>query len=301
LRGCGDGLVLDGELIAVDPANLKSARPFAALQRRLGRKSPTDDMLKTFPVAFVAYDVLADRHELVIERAYGERRAILESVEWNTSGAFMAPNWIVSGIAAVERAFETSRRAGNEGLIAKDPHSPYSPGRRGKSWIKLKRAFATLDVVVTGVERGHGRRNGVLSDYTFAVRASESDPTLLNVGKAYNGLTDAEILALTARFTELTIERFGRYHAVRPEVVLEVTFDIVQRSARHKAGHALRFPRIVRVRDDKLASDIDTLARVRELAGDVGEADAAELTDSAAEVESARSPNDQGELSLDLP
>jgi DNA ligase-1 len=168
----------------------------------------------------------------------------------------------------VELAFERARVSGNEGLIAKDPGSAYTPGRRGKSWVKLKRALATLDVVVTGVERGHGRRNGVLSDYTFAVRASDDDPTLLNVGKAYNGLTDAEIVELTERFKSITLEQFGRFHQVRPEVVLEVTFDIVQKSARHKAGYALRFPRIVRVRDDKPPSEIDTLQRVRELAGD---------------------------------
>jgi DNA ligase-1 len=172
----------------------------------------------------------------------------------------------------VERAFDAARAAGNEGIIAKALDAAYTPGRRGKTWIKLKKATATLDVVVTGVERGHGRRRGVLSDYTFAVRASESDPTLLNVGKAYNGLTDAEIAELTQRFEALTVQRFGRYHQVRPEVVLEVTFDIVQPSARHKAGYALRFPRIVRVRDDKPANEVDTLARVRELAGEGGAA-----------------------------
>jgi DNA ligase-1 len=175
---------------------------------------------------------------------------------------------LVATVEDVELAFNRARAAGNEGLIAKDPGAPYTPGRRGKSWVKLKRALATLDVVVTGVERGHGRRNGVLSDYTFAVRASDSDPTLLTVGKAYNGLTDVEIAQLTERFRAITIEQFGRFHQVRPEVVLEVTFDIVQRSTRHKAGYALRFPRIVRVRDDKPASEIDTLERVRELAGD---------------------------------
>jgi DNA ligase-1 len=180
----------------------------------------------------------------------------------------MASSRLCSSPDDVEAAFARARAAGNEGLIAKDPASPYTPGRRGKSWVKLKRALATLDVVVTGVERGHGRRNRVLSDYTFAVRASETDPTLLNVGKAYNGLTDAEIAALTTHFESITTERFGRYHAVRPEVVLEVTFDIVQRSTRHKAGYALRFPRIVRVRDDKPPAEIDTLARVRELAGE---------------------------------
>jgi DNA ligase-1 len=128
-------------------------------------------------------------------------------------------------------------------------------------------------VVIVGAEWGHGRRHKVLSDYTFAVRRSEDDDALLTVGKAYNGLTDAEIATLTERLRALTEKQFGRYHAVRPEIVLEVTFDVVQRSARHKAGYALRFPRIVRIRDDKAVAEIDTLARVRELArdGDAGE------------------------------
>src|SRR5262249_51807176 len=133
--------------------------------------------------------------------------------------------------------------------------------------FKLKRPLARLDVVVTAVERGHGRRRGVLSDYTFAVRAAADDPRLLVVGKAYSGLTDAEIAALTTRFESLTVERRGGWHRVRPEVVLEVTFDVVQPSSRHTSGYALRFPRIVRVRDDKPVEDIDTLERVRELAG----------------------------------
>ena len=123
-------------------------------------------------------------------------------------------------------------------------------------------------MVVVAVERGHGRRRGVLSDYTFAVRAADDDPTLLTVGKAYSGLTDAEIAALTVHFEAATIERRGGWHRVRPDVVLEVTFDAVQRSSRHGAGYALRFPRIVRVRDDKPADEIDTLARVRALAAE---------------------------------
>jgi DNA ligase-1 len=268
LRGLGTGLVLDGELIAVDSGNRRRARPFAVLQRRLGRKKPTTELLTEFPAAFVAYDLLAIGHELVLDSPYDVRRAHLLSLLWRGDCAFVASNILCESAVEVETAFTEARAAGNEGLIAKDPSSPYTPGRRGKSWVKLKRALASLDVVVTGVERGHGRRNHVLSDYTFAVRASESDPTLLNVGKAYNGLTDIEIAELTKRFEAITTERFGRFHAVRPEVVLEVTFDIVQRSARHKAGYALRFPRIVRVREDKLPTEIDTLARVRALAGD---------------------------------
>ena len=261
-------LILDGELLAVDPTNSTRALPFKALQRRLGRKAPTAAVVTEIPVAFVAYDLIAVDGALVIDETYSARRVRLSMLCWPNSGALLAPMRLLSTADEVDRAFDEARAVGNEGVIAKDPSSPYTPGRRGKTWIKLKKTSATLDVVVTGVERGHGRRRGVLSDYTFAVRASESDPTLLNVGKAYNGLTDAEIAELTKRFEALTVQRFGRYHQVRPEVVLEVTFDIVQPSARHKAGYALRFPRIVRVRDDKPVSEIDTLARVRQLAGD---------------------------------
>ncbi len=268
LRGLGQGLVLDGELLAVDPASPRRPRSFATLQRRLGRKAPSAALQAEVPAAFVAYDILASSATLVIESSWRDRRSALEALSWRSDAAFLAPYALVTAEMDVEAAFDAARLDGNEGLIAKDPGAPYTPGRRGKTWVKLKRPLATLDVVVTGVERGHGRRNGVLSDYTFAVRASESDSTLLNVGKAYNGLTDVEIAALTERFKAITTEQFGRFHAVRPEVVLEVTFDIVQKSARHKAGYALRFPRIVRVRDDKPAIEIDTLERVRELAGD---------------------------------
>lgn len=268
LSGLGKGLVLDGELLAVERGSGSRARPFNVLQRRLGRKQPSVAVLTEIPVAFAGYDMLAFEGALVIDESYDLRRARLSALSWPDKGAFMAPSWRLTTEEELELAFQRSRTSGNEGLIVKDPSSAYSPGRRGKAWVKLKRALATLDVVVTGAERGHGRRNGVLSDYTFAVRASETDPTLLNVGKAYNGLTDVEIATLTTRFLSITSEQFGRFHAVRPEVVLEVTFDIVQRSARHKAGYALRFPRIVRIRDDKPASEIDTLQRVRELAGD---------------------------------
>jgi DNA ligase-1 len=281
------GLVLDGELLAFAPDDPERALPFKAFQTRLGRKAPSAALCAEVPVSFVAYDVLAAGGELVVDESYADRRARLERVPWpepsaaadgdgdgdggplrTAAGARLAPVRMASTADEVERAFVEARERGNEGIIVKDPASCYAPGRRGKTWIKLKKAMATLDVVVTGVERGHGRRRGVLSDYTFAVRASETDPTLLNVGKAYNGLTDAEIAELTGRFEALTVERYGRYHVVRPEVVLEVTFDVVQRSARHKAGYALRFPRIVRVRDDKPASEVDTLARVKELAGE---------------------------------
>ncbi len=151
--------------------------------------------------------------------------------------------------------------------MVKDPRSLYRPGRRGQEWLKVKQPLATLDVVVTAVEWGHGKRRHLLSDYTFAVRASEDDPALLNVGKAYSGLTDAELAEMTEWFKAHTIRDFGRVRLVEPRVVLEVAFDVVQPSARHKSGYALRFPRIVRLRDDKRPDEIDTLETVKQLAG----------------------------------
>jgi DNA ligase-1 len=148
--------------------------------------------------------------------------------------------------------------------MIKDPASVYQPGRRGLGWLKLKRPLATLDCVVVGVEWGHGKRRGVLSDYTFAVRETDGD-RLLTIGKAYTGLTDAQIAEMTDRFSALTVRDFGRYRSVVPQVVVEIAFDRIQRSGRHRSGFALRFPRIVRIRSDKGVSDIDDLAAVERI------------------------------------
>ncbi|HKP36316.1 MAG TPA: hypothetical protein VJT71_05620, partial [Pyrinomonadaceae bacterium] len=172
-------------------------------------------------------------------------------------------------VAELDSEFDGARARGNEGLMIKDPASFYKPGRRGREWLKLKKALATLDVVVTAVELGHGKRRSVLSDYTFAVRRSAESDELLNIGKAYSGLTDAEIAEMTEWFRGHTLQEFahGRVRIVEPTVVLEVAFDRVQASNRHKSGYALRFPRIVRLRPDKSAAEIDTLETVRKLAG----------------------------------
>lgn len=158
--------------------------------------------------------------------------------------------------------FDAAQVRGNEGLMIKDPESRYTPGRRGKSWLKLKRELATLDVVVTAVEYGHGRRIRVLSDYTFAVRHGDQ---LLNVGKAYSGLTDVEIAEMTRWFLDHTIEDEGFRRVVEPKIVIEVAFNNVMHSDRHNSGYALRFPRIVRLRPDKLPEEADTLERIKEI------------------------------------
>jgi DNA ligase-1 len=145
--------------------------------------------------------------------------------------------------------------------------SHYQPGRRGLAWVKLKRELATLDVVITGAEYGHGKRAGLLSDYTFAVRGPDFETTgeLLNVGKAYSGVTDAEIAELTEFLKTHTLEDQGYFRTVEPLIVLEVAFNNIMRSDRHASGFALRFPRILRLRPDKPLAEIDTLERVEEI------------------------------------
>src|SRR5436309_3452021 len=166
--------------------------------------------------------------------------------------------------AEIEQVFQQARRRLNEGLMIKDPESIYSPGRRGMFWFKLKKELATLDVVVVAAELGHGKRNHVLSDYTFAVR-DESSGDLLTIGKAYSGLTDVEIAELTEHFKKQTISNHGRYREVKPDIVLEIAFDSIQQSTRHSSGLALRFPRIKAIRRDKTIDAIDTLAYARSL------------------------------------
>jgi DNA ligase-1 len=162
----------------------------------------------------------------------------------------------------LERLFTAARARGNEGLMIKDLDSFYTPGRRGKSWLKMKRELATLDVVVTAVEYGHGKRIGVLSDYTFAVWEGDR---LVNIGKAYTGLTDAEIGEMTRWFLAHKISEQGLRLEVEPKIVLEVAFNNMMLSARHESGYALRFPRIVRLRPDKLPEDADTIETVKEI------------------------------------
>ena len=253
--------IADGELLAWQNGR---ALPFAELQKRLGRKGDDFFLGAEIPVSLWLYDLLGFNGEPLLKVPLRERRAKLDALAL-VEGVERAPFQSVSGAAAIEAAFVQARQRGNEGLMAKDPQSLYLPGRRGQAWLKLKKAYATLDVVVVGVEWGHGKRRHVLSDYTFAVR-DERTGELLPVGKAYSGLTDAEIAHYTEHFLQSTLEERGHYRLVQPDVVLEVAFDTIQPSKRHASGYALRFPRILRIRDDKPVSEIDTLDFCRRLA-----------------------------------
>ncbi len=252
--------VIDGEILGwMD----ERALPFVFFQQRLARKKVSEQMVREIPVAFVAYDLLYDDGTLLLDRPLEERRQRLATrFASERPPLLLAEQRTAADLDAIDAIFHEARSRANEGLVLKHRGSLYEPGRRSGLWRKLKRPFGTLDVVVTAAEQGHGRRAVVLSDYTFAVR---DGARFVNVGKAYSGLTDEEIRALTRVFRRIQLQRFGRVLVVEPQVVLEVAFDGVQKSARHKSGFALRFPRILRWRQDKTLESIDTLDRVREL------------------------------------
>jgi ATP-dependent DNA ligase I len=258
---------LDGEILAWRDGTVL---PFLQLQARLGRKRPSAAIREEVPVIYVAFDLLAGGPrgspvQAELDRPLRERREGLEALRLplaGEGGVFALSHLGSAGSSvALEAEFAAARARRNEGLMVKDPESLYLPGRRGFGWLKMKKALATLDCVVVGVELGHGKRHGVLSDYTFAVR-DDASGALLTIGKAYSGLTDAELAELGRWFEAHTLRQLGRYRLVEPAVVVEVAFDVLMRSARHRSGFALRFPRIVRVRDDRTAADIDTLATV---------------------------------------
>jgi DNA ligase-1 len=237
--------------------------PFAHIQKRLGRKVLTPKILKENPAAFVAFDILYKDGELLINEPLRKRRVLLDALGTLTTSIVN-----VSTDEQISTDFAAARARRNEGIVLKDPDSPYSPGRRGRMWFKLKTHLPTLDCVVTAAEYGHGKRRNVLSDYTFAVwdrDPGEAGAALVNIGKAYSGVTDEEIAQLTELFLGITTQDFGRVRAVKPQVVLEIACDQIQVSNRHASGYALRFPRIKRIRWDKRPEDADRLNRVSEL------------------------------------
>jgi DNA ligase-1 len=260
----GDEVIFDGEIIAHAEGKKLT---FFDLQKRLGRRDQADLFLPSeVSVKYVVFDVLWKNGVSLLDQPLEVRRAELESISM-PAGLETITVSQAENAEEIEAAFLAARRRGNEGLIAKDAASTYSPGRRGKSWLKLKKAFATLDVVVVKAEQGHGKRSHVLSDYTFAVRDEADGNTLKVIGKAYSGLTDAEIEELTEHFTQTTLSQKGRVRTVQPQIVLEIAFDSIQPSDRHNSGLAMRFPRIKAIRRDKAAAEIDTLAYAMKLAG----------------------------------
>jgi DNA ligase-1 len=258
-RSLGHSVVLDGEIVAFSDRVL----PFAMIQKRLGRRKVSESLLRDAPVVFFAFDILFVDGEVLFEMPLRERLQRLRDVLGSGHGAIRFTNQSeIRDGNHVDALFNAARARANEGLVIKAPDSVYTPGRRGKSWLKYKKALGTLDCVVTAAEYGHGKRRAVMSDVTFAVRR---DNELVNIGKAYSGLTDVEIERLTKHFQATTTGRFGPVHTVEPTIVLEIAFDRIQESARHKSGYALRFPRIAHIRDDKTVDQISTIDEVRRI------------------------------------
>jgi DNA ligase-1 len=262
-----DGTVLDGELVAYENSR---PLPFQELQRRLQRKQRDALLFKDVPVVFIAYDLLEHRAEDAREQPLAQRRQLLESIV-NTIGTplirISTPlehcTW--DDLAALR---SSSRDRGVEGLMLKRTDSSYRVGRVRGDWWKWKVEPYTLDTVMVGAQLGHGRRASLFTDYTFAVW--DRDPTdpnaeLVPIAKAYSGLTNQQIKSVDKFVRDHTIARHGPTRTVEPEMVFELAFEGIQESPRHKSGIALRFPRIARIRHDKLPDQADTIVTARQL------------------------------------
>lgn len=258
LRKLKENVILDAEILSFKDGK---PLPFNVLQRRLRRKEIDKALLSEIPLQAIIYDILYLNGEKVYNFPLLNRKLLLSKI--NFEGNLKLSEYkIVKNSSEIQELFEESLEKGYEGLMLKDPDSIYTPGKRGKAWVKLKKEFDTIDAVIVAAEYGHGKRAGVLSDYTFAVLDGEE---LKVIGKAYSGLTDDEIEMLDKRLREITIRDLGYKIIVKPEIVIEVAFDSIQESDRHDSGFALRFPRIKRIRFDKSVQEIDTLDKIREI------------------------------------
>jgi DNA ligase 1 len=253
--------ILDGEVIAFHQGK---PRHFQELQKRLRKRNITEQIMAEIPLVYVVFDITYLNGEQTIRKPLKQRKEILSNISFGEP-IIKAYQNIVNSEQKIIAMFEKSRDIGYEGLVLKDPDSHYHPGKRGRYWIKLKKELDTIDAVIVIAEYGHGKRAGVLSDYTFAVRDADYNNQLKTIGKAYSGLTDDEINDITKRLKSLMIKDEGYRIIVRPEIVLEVAFDSIQKSDRHNSGFALRFPRIKNIRDDKTVMDIDTLLRIKQI------------------------------------
>jgi DNA ligase-1 len=262
--------ILDGEVMA-----FQNGRPlhFQELQKRLQKKYLTEQIMAKTPLVYVVFDIMYFNGQSLIRKSIKERKEVLSSMSFKEP-IINSTYKLVNSEQDIISMFEKSKDIGHEGLVLKDLDSHYHPGKRGRYWLKLKKELDTIDAVIVIAEYGHGKRAGVLSDYTFAVRDDDNNNNdnnnnsvskLRTIGKAYSGLTDDEILEMTKRLKSIKIKDEGIRIIVKPEIVLEIAFDSIQKSNRHDSGFALRFPRIKNIREDKSLPDIDSLEKVKQI------------------------------------
>ena len=252
-------VILEGEVIAVDEQG--NPIPFQHLMRRFRRVHAIEDAAERIPARLYLFDILYLNGESLTLLPYTQRRQILAE---NAEGIPLTKQLVTNKPEEAEQFLKEAINAGHEGLMAKKLDSPYTPGTRGKRWLKIKPVLEPLDLVIVAAEYGYGRRHEWLSDYYLAARDAETGE-FLSVGKTFKGLTDAEIIEMTRRLKELTIKEEHRRVSVIPKIVVEVTYNEIQKSPKYKCGMALRFARISRIRDDKTPEEADTIQRVREI------------------------------------
>jgi DNA ligase-1 len=255
----GKEAILEGEVIAVDSLGLPI--PFQHLMRRFKRVHAIEYMTEKIPVTLCLFDILYLNGESLISLPYLERRQILAE---NAGEIQLTKQMVTDNAGEAEQFLKEAMDAGHEGLMAKKPDSPYTPGIRGKRWLKIKPVLEPLDLVIVAAEYGYGRRHEWLSDYYLAARDAKTGE-FVTVGKTFKGLTDIEIIEMTRRLKELAIKEEPRRVSVVPKVVVEVTYNEIQKSPKYKSEMALRFARINRIREDKTPEEADTIQRVGEI------------------------------------
>ncbi len=255
-----EGVILDGEVIAVKDGK---PMPFQQVLRRFRRKHEITKMMGEISLIVYFFDILYNDGE-VIDLPLEERRKILESVVKENEIVKIANQIVTNKKEEIERVFKEALEAGHEGAMLKNPKSPYIPGKRGKHWLKLKEVMETLDLVVIGGEWGEGRRSHLISSFELACR----DPVtgkLLPIGKVGTGFTDEDLEELTRLFKPLKMYEDGKTIKFQPKIVFEVAYQEIQKSPKYESGYALRFPRFIRIREDKSPEEADTIERVEQL------------------------------------
>ena len=251
--------ILEGEVIAIGKDG--NPMPFQNLMRRFRRIRNIERVMKKIPIQLYLFDALYIDGENLIDKPYNLRRQLLKIV----AGTIPLTEQIITSNAKVaERFMKAAIRSGHEGLVAKKPDSLYTPGMRGKRWFKIMETLEPLDLVIMAAEYGYGRRHGWLSDYYLAARDIESGD-LLQIGKTFKGLTDAEIIKMTKILKELVSLKEGHRVAITPKIIVEVIYNEIQRSKTYKCGMALRFARISKIRNDKNLEDVDTIQKIRKI------------------------------------
>ncbi|MCJ7424546.1 ATP-dependent DNA ligase [Candidatus Bathyarchaeota archaeon] len=251
--------ILEGEIIAVD--DLDHPIPFQHLMRRFKKIHAMEDNVQRIPLKLYLFDILYVSGKSLVSVPYPQRRQLLTE---NAGKIQLTSQIVTSEVEKAEDFLKEAMDAGHEGLMAKRLDSLYTPGTRGKVWLKIKPVLEPLDLVIVAAEYGYGRRHGWLSDYYLAARDADTGE-FLPVGKTFKGLTDAEIIEMTEKLKESAIEDEHGKVTVTPRIVVEVAYNEIQKSPKYKCGMALRFARITRIRDDKVPEDADTIQKVREI------------------------------------